>query len=125
MQFSSKYVRRGITDIRSHTDLLCTVILFVGWTLCVASSASMIIGCDHCQLGVLLFRFHIVLTNCLLFGVRSSYLSQNVSDPTPLRMRRQSCGAPDARLIYNFVVVWVLLEQRLFARMALRHDCYV
>ena len=29
-------------------DLLCSVILFVGCTMCVASSTSMITWCDHC-----------------------------------------------------------------------------
>ena len=42
---NSKYVRRGdgIQDVRSHKDLLCNVILFVGRTICVASSISMTI----------------------------------------------------------------------------------
>ena len=66
---------QAIKDVRSHTDLLCNVILYVGCTLCVASSTSMIIWCDHCLLVALCFRFHIELATCLLFGFRSSYLS--------------------------------------------------
>ena len=34
---------QAITDVRSHTDLLCNVILVGGCTSCVASSTSMII----------------------------------------------------------------------------------
>ena len=34
---------QAIQDVRSHTDLLCSVIFDVGCTLCVASSTSMII----------------------------------------------------------------------------------
>ena len=55
-------------------DLLCSVIRFVGRTMCVASSTSMIIWCDHWLLVALWFRFHIELATCLLFGFRSSYL---------------------------------------------------
>ena len=55
-------------------DLLCTVIRFVGCTMCVANSTSMIIWCDHSLLVALWFRFHIELATCLLFGFRSSYL---------------------------------------------------
>ena len=55
-------------------DLLCSVIRFVGCTMCVASSTPMIIRCDHCLLGALWFRFHIELATCLLFGFRSSCL---------------------------------------------------
>ena len=55
-------------------DLLCSVIRFVGRTMYVASSTSMIIWCDHCLLAALWFRFHIELATCLLFGFRSSYL---------------------------------------------------
>ena len=77
MKYTSKYVSRGdaIQDVRSHKDLLCNVILFVGHTICVASSISMMIWCDHCLLVAFRFRFHIELAKCLLFGVRSSYLS--------------------------------------------------
>ena len=55
-------------------DLLCSVIRFVRRTMCVASSTSMIILCDHCLLVDLWFRFHIELATCLLFRFRSSYL---------------------------------------------------
>ena len=54
--------------------LLCSVIRFVGRTMYVASSTSMIIWCDHCLLAALWFRFQIELATCLLFGFRSSYL---------------------------------------------------
>ena len=66
---------QAIKDVRSHTDLVCSVILYVGCTLCVANSTSMIIRCDHCLLVALWFRFHIELATCMLFGFRSSYLS--------------------------------------------------
>ena len=65
----------AIKYVRSHTDILCNVILCVGCTICVASSTSTMIWCDHCLLGALWFRFHVHLAKCLLFGFRSSYLS--------------------------------------------------
>ena len=42
-------------------DLLCSVILFVGCTMCVASATSMIIWCDHCIACWLLSRFVFIL----------------------------------------------------------------
>ena len=64
---------QAIKDVRSHTDLLCSVILCVGCTICVASSTSTIIWCDLCLLVALWFCFHVELAKCLLFGFRSSY----------------------------------------------------
>ena len=84
-------------------DLLCSVIRFVGRTMCVASSTSMIIWCDHCLLVALWFRFHIELATCLLFGFRSLYW-----DTDRLRMRRATSDEPHAYLVYHFVVVWVV-----------------
>ena len=74
---------QAIKDVRSHTNLLCSVILYVGCTLCVASSTSMIICCDHCLLIALWFRFYIELATCLLFGFRSSYWSSKCERHRP------------------------------------------
>ena len=68
--------RRCHTRRSFHKYLLCNVILFVGRTICVAISISMMVWCDHCLLVALWFRFHIELAKCLLFGFRSSYLSE-------------------------------------------------
>ena len=95
---------RAIKDVRSHTYLLCNVILSVGCTMSVASSTSMIIWCDHCLLFALWIRFPIELATCLLFRFRSSHLSpKNVSDTAPLKMRRENSG-----IVNNYVVVWVV-----------------
>ena len=37
-----------------------------------------------------------------------------MSDTGPLRMRRESSGAPHASLVYNFVVVWVVYKNFCF-----------
>ena len=50
---------------------------------------------------------------------------RSVRDTATLRMRRESSGAPLASLVYNVVDRMGSLEQRLFSRMVLRHDCYV
>ena len=99
--------RRGdvTQDIRSHKDVLCNVILFIGGRICVTSSISMMTWCDHCVLVPLWFRFHIELAKCLLFGSRSSYLSpkcvrHNISENTT----RDRSIAPHASLVCHLVV---------------------
>jgi len=62
----------AIKVVRSHTYILCNVVHFLGCTIYVARSTSMIIRCDHCLLVALWFRFPVELAKCLLFGFRSS-----------------------------------------------------
>ena len=82
--------------------------LFVGCIICVASSTSMIIWCDHYQLFGFGFVFILNLRNvCYLVSGLPIWV-RRVSDTAPLRMRRESSGAPHASLIYNFVVCWVV-----------------
>ena len=92
MTYASKYVRRGdaIQDVRSHKDLLCNVILFVGRTIYVAISVATMIWCDHCLLVscdfVCIFKLRNVcsLVSGLPIWIRS------VSDTIPLRTRRMA-----------------------------------
>ena len=72
------------------------------------------IWCDHYLLVALWFRFHIELAKCLPFGFRSSYLSPKCERTAPLRMRREISSASLARLVYNFVVVWVVWDNLCF-----------
>ena len=115
MKYTSKYVRRdearrcdAIQDVRSHKDLLCNVILFVGRTIYVAISISMMILCEHCLLVALWFPFHIELAKCLLFGFRSSYLSAKGERHNTSQNTSRENGAPHASLVYHIVVVWVV-----------------
>ena len=113
-----------IQDVRSHTDLLCNAILFVGlFGLC--SSIPIVIWCDYCLLVAFWFRFHIELAKCLLFRFRSSDLIPKCERQKTLRTRRKRSGAPHASLVYNRVVAWVVWKNLCFFRMVLRHDCYV
>ena len=112
--------------IRSHTDLLCTVILFVGWTIWVANSTSIIIRCDRCLLGVLRLRFYIVLATCLLLSlVWSSYLRPTCErhNASENATREQWCTPHKSSI--SFPICLGSLQQLLFSLMTLRHDCYM
>ena len=99
--------RRCHTRRSFHKYLLCNIILFVGRTICVAISISMMVWCDHCLLVALWFRFHIELAKCLLFGFRSSYLSEKCERHNTSENTTRENGTPYASLVYHLVVVWV------------------
>ena len=99
--------RRCHTRRSFHKYLLCNVILFVGRTICVAISISMMVWCAHCLLVALWFRFHIELAKCLLFGFRSSYLSDKCERHNTSENTTRENGTPYASLVYHLVVVLV------------------
>ena len=102
-----------IQDVRSHKDLLCNAILFVGaFGLC--SSIPIVIWCDYCLLVALWFCFHIELAKCLLFRFRSSDLIPKYERQKTLRTRRERSGAPHASLVYNRVVALVVWKNLCF-----------
>ena len=85
----------------------------------------MIMWCDHCLLVALWFRFHIELAKCLLFGAAFSDLiskceRQKTSQNTT---REKRCSPPKSSISSRSCLG--SLEQHLFFRIALRHDCYV
>ena len=102
-----------IQGVRSHTDLLCNAILFVGLSVCVAEYQSLL-WCDYCLLVALWFLFHIELAKSLPFRFRSSDLIPKFELQKTLRTRRKRSGAPHASLVYNRVVAWVVWKNLCF-----------
>ena len=88
---------QAIKDVRSHTYLLCNVILFIGCKMCVASPTWIIIRRNHCLLVALWFRFPFELARnvCSLVSGLPIWV-RSVSDTALLRMRHENSGARHA-----------------------------